>query len=354
MTNKEYQYYLKDLDKIKKNWHSVFSCFAGGGGSSLGYKLAGFDVLGWVEIDSKMAENYVKNLSPKYFYNEDIRDFLKREDLPKELYELDILDGSPPCTLFSVANHTREENKWVEKEFKEGVKKQTLDDLFSVFIKVANKLKPKVVVAENVLWLLHDNNKEYLKWIYKDLEPNYNVFHITLDSKNMGVPQSRKRVFFIWIRKDLNYPKKDIFWYIPDIDFDFKEKEITIWEIDHDNKWNWLWEEEAMLMKHYDPKKHTQMSHLKQEILWKNTCFNQKLLTKDIVCPTLRAWANDFIKTWNNKKLSEYEFKQIGTFPLDYKFHKYWFAYVIGMSVPPIMIKKIALKIKEGILDINK
>lgn len=69
----------------------------------MGYKLAGFNHLGGVEIDKNMAEIYTKNHTPKYFYLEDIRDFNQREDLPKELFNLDILDGSPPCTSFSLA-----------------------------------------------------------------------------------------------------------------------------------------------------------------------------------------------------------------------------------------------------------
>ncbi len=68
----------------------------------MGYKLAGFEHLGGVEIDQRMAEIYTRNHKPKHFYLEDIRDFNQREDLPKKLFNLDILDGSPPCTSFSM------------------------------------------------------------------------------------------------------------------------------------------------------------------------------------------------------------------------------------------------------------
>ena len=84
-------------DYPEKNGLKVFSCFACGGGSTMGYKLCGCDVLGCNEIDPRMNEVYVKNHNPKYNYLEDIRDFNKREDLPEELYDLDVLDGSPPC-----------------------------------------------------------------------------------------------------------------------------------------------------------------------------------------------------------------------------------------------------------------
>jgi len=116
-----------------KTWTlKVFWTFVGGGGSTMGYKLAGFHHLGGVEIDNKMAKIYQTNHSPEYFYHEDIRDFNQRNDLPEELYELDILDGSPPCSAFSMA-WQREECWGKEKVFKEGQKKQILDELVFVF-----------------------------------------------------------------------------------------------------------------------------------------------------------------------------------------------------------------------------
>lgn len=62
----------------------------------MGYKLAGFDVLGYNEIDPRMGKIYDENHNPKYAYVEDIRTFKERTDLPAELYNLDVLDGSPP------------------------------------------------------------------------------------------------------------------------------------------------------------------------------------------------------------------------------------------------------------------
>jgi len=90
-----YRWTLKDAN-FTKDKGKVFSCFACGGGSTMGYKLAGFDVLGCNEIDPKMIEAYKANHNPKYAYLEPIQTFKLRTDLPDELYNLDILDGSPP------------------------------------------------------------------------------------------------------------------------------------------------------------------------------------------------------------------------------------------------------------------
>ena len=83
----------------KKNGKTVFTTFACGGGSSMGYKMAGFDVIGANDIDPQMAKIYKHNHNPKHFFLCPIGDLLKM-DLPDELYNLDILDGSPPCSTF--------------------------------------------------------------------------------------------------------------------------------------------------------------------------------------------------------------------------------------------------------------
>ena len=111
-TDFPWKWKLADLDKRPKNGKKVFSCFSCGGGSSMGYKLAGYDVIGCCEIDPDMMKLYKQNNHPKYAYLMDIRDFaeLSDEDIPDELLDLDILDGSPPCSVFSMAG--RREDGW--------------------------------------------------------------------------------------------------------------------------------------------------------------------------------------------------------------------------------------------------
>ena len=127
-----YNWTLKDA-VFTKDKGKVFSCFACGGGSTMGYKLAGFDVIGCNEIDPKMMKAYVENHNPKYSFLEGIQTFKLREDLPEELFNLDILDGSPPCSSFSMAGN-RESDWGKEKKFREGQAEQVLDTLFFDFI----------------------------------------------------------------------------------------------------------------------------------------------------------------------------------------------------------------------------
>ena len=82
-----YKWYLKDgypAAGIENHGSKVFGTFICGGGSSMGYKLAGYHHLGGVEIDPKVAEVYKANHNPEYLFVEDIRNFRKRPQLPKE------------------------------------------------------------------------------------------------------------------------------------------------------------------------------------------------------------------------------------------------------------------------------
>ena len=189
----------------EKNGLKVFSCFACGGGSTMGYKLAGCEVLGCVEIDPKMNEVYKKNHNPKYNFLMDIRDFnnIPNEELPPELFDLDILDGSPPCTTFSMAGE-REKSWGKKKKFREGQAEQTLDDLSFIFIDTVAKLRPKCVIMENVEGLIKGEAWSYVQRIYKQFgEIGYEVGHWLLKGEQMGVPQTRHRVFFIALRGDV-------------------------------------------------------------------------------------------------------------------------------------------------------
>ena len=95
---------LSDLENISKNGLKVFSTFSCGGGSSLGYKLAGCDVIAANDIDPEMAYHYKLNLKPKYYYLCSIKELINKK-LPDELFNLDILESSPPCSSFSTVGH---------------------------------------------------------------------------------------------------------------------------------------------------------------------------------------------------------------------------------------------------------
>lgn len=345
--NLNYEWTLKNAN-FTKNQGKVFSCFACGGGSTMGYKLAGFDVIGFNEIDPKMAECYITNHNPKYSYIEPIQEFKNRSDLPEELYNLDILDGSPPCSSFSMAGN-REKDWGKEKKFREGQQNQVLDTLFFDFIDLAKKLQPKVVVAENVKGMLQGSAKDYVSKVLIDFDKaGYYVDYKLLDASKMGVPQKRERVFFYAIRKDLyNGSFTDLFMSRPLLKLDFNEKEILFKNIYHkDSK-----EDLAPVVRKYWEKRQNgdkKISEIKgRETGNNNSLFSYNLLTMDKVCGTLTSKKDSFVLYDFPRYLNTSEFKKIGSFPLDYNFCNQPPYYLIGMSVPPIMTARIANEINN-------
>lgn len=337
-----YKWYLKDLNDIPKNNYKVFSCFACGGGSSMGYKLAGYEVVGDCEIDKDMNDTYLANFKPKYNYLMGVQDFYKLNNLPEELYNIDILDGSPPCSTFSFAGQ-REKVWGVNKKFREGQQEQVLSDLFFEYIKVAERLKPKIIVAENVKGLICGNAKGYVNKIIKEFNRiGYDTQIFLLNMAKMGVPQKRERVFFICRRKDLNLPK---------IKLDFDEKPITYGEIRTEkgipiNKNTKAYE----LWKHRLPTD-KDLGDVSKRIVGKGNCFSIQILKDNCVCNTITANGDRYMRYLTPERMSDEDIITCQTFPQDYNFNGQNIQYICGMSVPPIAIYKIAVEIKSQLLD---
>ena len=336
-----YKWYLKDgypAKGIIKNNYNVFGTFICGGGSTMGYKLAGFNHLGGVEIDPPIADVYKTNHNPKHLYNLDIRDFNKLENLPIELYNLDILDGSPPCSTFSMAG-SREKAWGKEKVFREGQKMQSLDDLVFVYCDTIIKLQPKVFLLENVKGIIQGNAKLYSKQIVKKMtDAGYNVQVFCLNAASMGVPQKRERVFFIGHKKEYNLPK---------LKLEFNEGAIPFGEIaDNNDK---QIENKTECSKLYQL---TKQGNAFSTAHIKGNFFNDNRASKNEVIPTITADKGH--GTWHNeiqRKLNNVEIIKAGSYPLDYNFKNIAPKYLIGMSVPPVMTAQIANQIKLQWLD---
>lgn len=349
--NFTYKWNLKDLEKVTKNGYRVFSCFAGGGGSSQGYKMAGYDVIGCNEIDPRQMEIYLHNLKPKYHYLEDIRTFRMREDLPKELYELDILDASFPCSLFSSANLKADDKKGKEVKFREGQASQTLDDLAFETIELVDKLKPKICVFENVKGLLQEKNKWYVEQIYKQFENiGYRICHHLINCADLGVPQKRERVFFFAVRNDIKVPTSDIFGCEPYLNLDIREKHILLGNIEHDNKGNMPTDFQKNVIKDFKDGDKT-IGQIQLRTIGKESSFGTKLVYDNYLCNTLET-KSYFLKVNHNfRRLSNYELLQIGSWSQDYDFKKQKVSYVVGMSVPPLAMYRISKEIHTQWLD---
>lgn len=301
----------------------------------MGYKRAGFHVIGNVEIDPKINAMYVKNHHPKYNFNMDLRKFNELEDLPEELYDLDILDGSPPCTTFSTVGK-REQSWGKKKKFREGQVSQTLDDLFFVFLDTVEKLRPKIVCAENVPGLLTGNAKGYVNMIVKRFrELGYEVQIFSLNAARMDCPTARHRVFFIANR--MGYPKLKLDFHYDEIRFkDVKEgkgAEVTSPVL-------------KPLVEKAGPNDRNLGDVLQRMTGKGGKYFSMFMVNEELVCPTFTS-SGWFIRYPDKTFFTDADYRNAQTFPQDYDFCGNEVQYVCGMSVPPNMEANIATEIYE-------
>ena len=225
-------YTLDDVNKASaQNKFNVISTFAGGGGSSTGYRLGGGKILCINEFVEEARNTYYENYPETPIIPDDIKkitgkDFLKASGL--DVGELDILDGSPPCSAFSMAGSVshnkvqetvtdlfgneheyrvsgKHSDGWKStKNYSDGKKVENIEDLFFEFLRVAKEIQPKVIIGENVTGLTMGEAKEYFNKILKEFENiGYDVSAQILNSVNFGVPQTRRRVIFIAVRQDV-------------------------------------------------------------------------------------------------------------------------------------------------------
>lgn len=329
---------------IENHGCKVFGTFICGGGSSMGYKLAGYHHLGGVELDPSIAAIYKANHNPEHLYIEDIRDFNKRDDLPWDLYDLDILDGSPPCSTFSVAGD-REDAWGKEKRFAEGQKLQTLDDLVFVYCDTIAKLRPKVCWLENVAGLVRGNGKVYAKKIVQRLnEIGYNVQVFLLNGATMGVPQIRERVFFIGLRKDFHLPK---------LVLNFNEQPILFKEIKDCTGQPITGDKTLLAWKHRLPTD-SNLGDTNDRVLGKHSNFNTYYAKDEQVLNTIMASVQMILYS-DPLKISTSEMLKAATFPIDYKAPEAKVLFLTGMSVAPLMSAQISYQIyKQWLSKIKK
>ena len=191
--------------------------FAGGGGRSLGYSMAGYKELLAVEWDNNAVETFKLNFPDVPVYHGDIAKLSVAECLRLaniQPGELDLLDGSPPCQGFSTAG------------------KRILDDprnqLFKEYVRLLRGLRPKVFVMENVSGMVKGKMKLVFAEILRELKASgYKVSARLLNAMYFHVPQSRQRIIFIGVRDDLaiepSHPKAE-------------SKPIAVSSLNHESK----------------------------------------------------------------------------------------------------------------------
>lgn len=331
---------LSDLASVPQNGIRVMSTFACGGGSSMGYERAGCTIAAANDIDPEMAWHYKHNLDPPLYYLCPIRDLLDGR-LDSGLAGIDILDGSPPCSTFSMAG-SREDSWGKKKHFREGQASQVLSDLFFDYLDLVELVRPRVAIAENVKGMILGNAKGYTKLVMQRFrEIGYRVQLFLVNAADCGVPQRRERVFFCALRDDIEQPQlvlKPKHRWISAGEACRDVQVLTDSEI-RDTKPRPLDLEWWHKTKPGDGSGYA-TARLATE--GKRLSFTHIRLAQNSPANSLPA--TDNIKHWTVcRGLTFREWKRLGSFPDDYhaktdKIGKY----MIGMSVPPKMTEAVA------------
>ena len=371
-------YLLKDVyDASAQNKFTVISTFAGGGGSSTGYRLAGGNILCVNEFVEEARNTYKENYPNTPILPDDINKLSGQEFLDitgLDVGELDILDGSPPCSAFSMAGNvshgkgnTHKDAFGKTKGYSDIKEVSNIEDLFFEFLRVADVIKPKVIIAENVAGLTMGEAKQYFNKIQNTFEKiGYDVCAKVLNSAYFGVPQTRSRVFFIGVRSDITLQIGLTFMNIESI-FPTENKSMVILK-------------EALNNLEYDDEEvKTLTEKFTNTAYWRDTGskmpinpekvltgmdyhhkghhFNLKRVSLEKPAPTLTAMGSNDTTAgafhWNEpRKLTIGELKRIQSLPDDFVLTGKWNQQSerIGRMVPPLLLKSIADSVYENVI----
>lgn len=324
----------------------VVSLFSGCGGSSMGYKLAGHEPVLAVEFIKEAWETYELNFPGVKVLKQDIRT-IKGEDILREIglkkYELDILDGSPPCASFSV-NGNREKDWGKVKKYSNT--EQRTDDLFDEYIRMVDEIRPKHFVAENVKGLAIGKAKFYLDQILLKLfNLGYKVDYKILDASDYGVPQVRERLIIRGIRNDvegyIKWPEKNL------DKISTKDAIGHLVNVESDLKMNVNSNRYKLMKLYFGPL--TSQKDIEQICNHYNIKVFEQQFRRDkweVPFYTIKQHKDRHIHPIKDRLLSANEAKILQSFPESYKFVENhtpvqnWER--MGRAVPPLLMKAIA------------
>ena len=310
----------------------VISTFSGCGGSSCGYKQAGYDVKLAVEMDNHAVETYHANFPDTPIYHGDIHNLSVDKVLEItgiDVGELELFDGSPPCQGFSISGN---------REFCD-----PKNQLYNEYIRLLRGLKPKTFVMENVSGMV----KGDMKLIFKDIltqlkDSGYDVRAKLMNAMYYDCATSRQRMIFIGVRKDLGIPASHT---KPQT----RPKTVKECLKGFKSKYPYLKPTTKWVLNNLDKVKPGENFG---KIHPKGSYFNNIKINENKPCPTITFQGYGKM-IMGNRIMNSDEAALLQSFPPNYKWigkpSAQWKR--IGNSVPPNLMKAIALHIKENILN---
>lgn len=352
---------MKEISQMPWNGYNVVSTFSGGGGSCLGYRMAGYHVVWANEFVPAAQETYTANHPDTFLNTTDIRE-VDADTIFSEcglsVGQIDLFDGSPPCASFSTAGSR--ERAWGKKKSYSDTFQRT-DDLFFEYTRLLRDLQPKTFVAENVSGLVKGTSRGYFKEILREMKScGYEVSARLLNAAFLGVPQKRERIIFVGVRKDLcqqydvrpthPVPEKHVYTVgdaISDIENDPDEVDRLLQiEMKHPRY-------KVLLKMPKNPKKTLYGGEFAN-----GSYFNLRRESMYQPCATIcqsngRAGSSGNCHPLEDRKFTIAELKRLTSIPDDFvltgNYEQQWER--LGRMVPPVMMCKVARTIQTEILD---
>lgn len=171
--------------------YTCLDLFSGAGGLSRGFYDAGYEVVLGIDFDETALLTFKENHGTAETMNLDLFNYSNLDVIEQFLKEkkikLDVLIGGPPCQGFSLAGPRNKDDK--------------RNTLYTAMVKLAEKVKPKAIVLENVPGMIQSNNGIGARKVIDDFDAiGYKMIPKLLYAPDFGVPQIRKRVFFVGLR----------------------------------------------------------------------------------------------------------------------------------------------------------
>lgn len=306
----------------------------------MGYRLAGCEVVAAVDSDPVMMKHYQMNLGTRTRYFESLVQKLVNSSELDPYVGIDILDGSPPCSPFSHLG--KRDDYWGQnRHFREGGEVQVLSDLFFEYMRMVDRIRPKVAIAENVRAMSFGKARGYIKMVLERFRAlGYMPQLFRINAADCGVPQYRERLFFCAIRKELYETPLVI--KLPGVHVSAEQAFAGLAPPSPEEMVQLKPTREALAFWTYtEPGKSFLAARVKAT--GKKIGYARRRLKGSIPCHTLTGSADDFYHWSECRRLTYREWLRLGAFPDDYKAtNRNSGCYVVGMSVPPKLMFTVA------------